>query len=195
MESTGIKKPVRIGLTGAGGTGKGTLGQALARKAGLTFLPSHIQDTGQAMGFESYKDTHGLAGALAFQYAVMFGQIYQERALQLAGVGYVAERTTIDYIPYFLQRGIMRKDYVDPYIDTAFTWAQKAYDMIIYCPLDFAPDDGAPWKERDQAARERTDQAIYGFINRLTNVPVLVAHGTPVERLELARAFIEALAR
>lgn len=38
-------------------------------------------------------------------------------------------------------------------------------------------------------------QAIYEFINRSTNVPVLVAHGTPVERLELARAFIEALSR
>lgn len=192
MGDTGIKKPVRIGLTGAGGTGKGTLGQALAREIGLTFLPSHIQDTGQAMGMENYKDTHGLAGALAFQYAIMFGQIYQERALQLAGVGYVAERTTIDYIPYFTQRGIMRKDYVDPYVDTAYKWAQKAYDMIIYCPLDFAPDN-APWKERDQADRERTDQTIYEFINRLPNVPVLVAHGAPVERMKLARAFIESL--
>jgi len=36
----------------------------------------------------------------------MLGQIYQNRAYHIANKGYVAERTTLDYIPYFLDRGL-----------------------------------------------------------------------------------------
>lgn len=194
-----LKNPLRVGLTGAGGTGKTSLANALAINTGLVYLPSHIKNTGLALGMENYKDVQGLSGALAFQYSILFGQIYQERALQIARKGYVTDRTTIDYVPYFKARGIMRKDYVDPYVKAAIEWAQANYDLVIYCPLEnWQKGDDRPhqyggdtWRERERAAQEETDQAIYELWNQVARIPLLVVHGNPGNRLRLATAFVE----
>lgn len=62
----------------------------------------------------------------------MMGQIYQERAYKIAKIGYIAERTTLDYIPYSLNRDLHDPDY----LKTARNWAQETYG-IIYRPVEF----------------------------------------------------------
>ena len=176
---------IQLGFTGAGRTGKGTLAKEVAHKLGLTFLPSHIVDTGKMMRFTGYTDQDGFIEVTGFQFAIMFGQIYQERALQLAGLGYVAERTTLDYIPYFVQKTgknyppVMETAYLMP----AYQWAKENYTMIIHCPVEFRTEGGDPWKESDHEAQLTTDAIIQEYLNILRpTVRVLTVVGTPEER-------------
>lgn len=47
---------LRLGFTGAGRTGKGTVGKRMAEKLGLTYLPSHISETGKMLRLQGYND-------------------------------------------------------------------------------------------------------------------------------------------
>ena len=183
---------MRIGLTGAGGTGKGTLGSLIANYLEVPFIPSHIKDTGIAMGLEkSYKDVNEEARHLAFQWTIMMGQIYQERALQIAKLDYVAERTTLDYIPYFLGRNLD-----DPkYLHAAREWAARTYDLIIYLPVEFEAKDVVEnaWKERDIVEQMRTAEIIIKELSAMPEIDVLVARGSIEERFELVKSEIDKL--
>lgn len=183
---------MRIGLTGAGGTGKGTLGSLIANYLEVTFIPSHIKDTGIAMGLEkNYKDVNEEARHLAFQWTIMMGQIYQERALQIAKLDYVAERTTLDYIPYFLGRNLD-----DPkYLHAAREWAARTYDLIIYLPVEFEAKDIVEnaWKERDIVEQMRTAEIIIKELSAMPEIDVLVARGSIEERFELVKSEIDKL--
>jgi adenylate kinase family enzyme len=151
---------VRIALAGAGGVGKGTLGKKIAEYTWSIFIPSHIKDTGIMMGMSnSYQDKIGVDQELAFQHAIMFGQIYQERALQEAKLQYVAERTTLDYIPYYLERGFSPDA---AYVQAARKWAVENYDLVVYIPVEFEAQDKEEnaWKERDREKQERTSGII-----------------------------------
>jgi hypothetical protein len=181
---------MRIGLTGAGGTGKGTLGSLIAKYLGVPFLPSHIKDTGIAMGLtDSYKQEISLERQLAFQHAIMFGQLYQERALNIAGLGYVAERTTLDYIPYFLERSLNGLTY----LQTAREWAKTNYDGIIFLPVEFEAKDLVEnsWKERDRDAQERTGEIIEQEIMNNSINPVLTVHGSVEERFDQVKNWLD----
>ena len=184
---------MRIGLTGAGGTGKGTLGSLIAKHLDVPFLPSHIKDTGIAMGLNKiYKDVKDMGKQLAFQYAIMFGQIYQERAIQIAGMGYIAERTTLDYIPYFLGRHLDDTHY----LHTAREWAKSTYDGIIYLPVEFEAQDTIEnaWKERDSREQHRTSDIIKQelFSCGLTS-KVLCVSGSVEERFEQVKIWLDNL--
>lgn len=181
---------MRIGLTGAGGTGKGTLGSLVANYLGVPFLPSHIKDTGLAMGMtESYKQDISLEKQFAFQHAIMFGQIYQERALQIAGIGYIAERTTLDYIPYFLGRSFNAANY----LSTAREWAKNNYDGVIYLPVEFKAKDTVEnaWKERDRDAQERTGRIITDELELCGIENVLTVHGSVEERFGQVKEWLK----
>ncbi|KAI4453812.1 atp-dependent clp protease proteolytic subunit [Holotrichia oblita] len=171
------EKTMKIGLTGAGGTGKGTLGALIANYLNIPFIPSHIVPTGLTMGLnKNYKDVEQLDKHLAFQWTIMMGQIYQERAIQLTGFGYVAERTTLDYVPYFLDRNL-----IDPhYLNAARDWAQETYDGIIYLPVEFEAQDTMEnaWKERDRNAQKRTSAIIAKELECINPDRVLTVTGT-----------------
>ena len=183
---------MKIGLAGAGGTGKGTLGEKLAKHYDFVFLPSHIEETGRSFGMTSYRDGYDQMKAYAFQHAIMYGQIYQERAIEIAKLNMIAERTTLDYIPYFLQRrfplGTHKK-----YLDMARNWA-KTYDAIIYLPIDFKAQDAKEksWKERDPKCQMNTDCIIKIEIEK-SKVPFIEVRGTVEERLSQVTSWIATL--
>jgi nicotinamide riboside kinase len=185
-QPTAVYKPfdgrLRLGFTGAGGTGKGTLAKKVADKLGLTFLPTPLTEIGRRFGMLDFKDHRGQEDAIAYQFAALHAQIYQEKGLRLAGLGYIAERTSLDYIPYYVQK-VKLKTLDHVYQQTAFRWAEDAYTMIIYCPLEFEPQDGEAWKERDQADRQKTDTILCSWLNRIqTVVPVITVTGSITDR-------------
>lgn len=185
---TDTKKPPRIALAGAGGTGKGTIGRQLAAELKLPYLPSHIKDTGEAMGLLNSFWDEGSTGALAFQWAILIGQIYQERALILTGQGYVAERTTLDYLAYFIKKDLDRqapKAWV-LYRAAAVGWAAETYDTVFHCKPDFTPCDGDTWRERDPKSRQETDYFIRNYFQYL-KCPVITLDGGPEQRIRMAR--------
>lgn len=176
---------MKIALAGAGGVGKGTLGKLIADHYGIPFLPSHIKDTGIAMGLNTgYNDNVSSEIQFAFQNAILFGQIYQERAINIANLGYIAERSTLDYIPYYTNRGFDVTD-DDIYLSIARNWAKETYDCIIFVPQEFeAKDlDKNSWKERDKAQQSRTERIIKEELVRAGNNTLHVS-GTPEERFE-----------
>ena len=179
---------MNIALAGAGGTGKGTLGKALAYTLKAVFLPSHIKDTGLMLNMmNSYKDEIGKEQELVFQHAIMFGQLYQERALQIAGLDYIAERTTLDYIPYYLVRGLSPDA---PYVTAAREWAKHNYDFVVYLPVEFEPQDKEEnsWKERESAEQERTSSIILEELTAL-NIPTITVTGSVTDRLHQVLSF------
>lgn len=183
---------MKIALAGAGGTGKGTLGQMLACHYGLTFLPSFIKETGVSMGMiNSYNDVKDESQHIAFQNTIMHGNIFQQRALELAGLGFVAERTTFDYIPYFLERGLEDQKY----LDMARSWGKEAYDLIIYVPIEFEPSSHDlsvnSWKERDSSKQSRTDRIILQEISDHCPEKMLIVSGSARERFVQALRHID----
>ena len=170
---------MKIALTGAGGTGKGTLGKALAETLQVPFLPSGIKETGSFFfGMESYKDISKEKEEV-FQYTILANQIGQERAAGLISCSYVAERSTLDYILYYVQRGLTDKNY----IDKAIEWATN-YDLILYTPADdFVPADKGTnsWRQRDLDERIETDRILKSYLQMFDNVVTIT--GDPEKRL------------
>jgi hypothetical protein len=172
---------MKLAFVGAGGVGKGTLGSLLAKFLNIPFIQSHISETGQAMGITgSYKNTVSEKQAFAFQWTIMMGQIYQERSLNIAKVGYVAERSTLDYVAYFLRRGL-DDGY---YLKTAREWARN-YTGLIFIEPEFTPTDTVvnSWKERDPEDQKETTRILRKeIVDHYPGVVLFVA-GTPEERL------------
>lgn len=171
---------IKIALAGAGGTGKGTLGVKLAKELNRVFIASHIFDTGKMLNMEDYMDKPDKY--LAYQYAIMFGQIYQERALQIAGVDYIAERSVYDYIPYFLEKGLEDMGY----IQTILKWGASAYDLIIFLEPEFTPPDKVEnsWKEREDKNRLKTSETIKEWLSIGYHGKVIYPSGNTEQRLK-----------
>lgn len=188
---------LRLGFTGAGGTGKGTLAKMVADYANLTFLPTPLAEIGTRFNMKDFKDHKTKDDVIAYQFAALHGQIYQEKGLQLAGLGYVAERTSLDYIPYWARKRLsVTAELNDVYVQTAVKWAIENYTMIIYCPPEFFPADGQTWKERDPKDQAYTDEVIRGlFVYVQDHVPIVRVKGTPDERFKQVIAGLEAYVR
>ena len=91
---------MRIAMSGAGGTGKGTMGKLLADKLGLPFLNSPGTKIGQDLGMATYRSADEQT-QIIMQHAYLYGIIYQEIGALAAGDGYVSERSALDVIPYY----------------------------------------------------------------------------------------------
>ena len=181
---------MRIALAGAGGTGKGTLGKMIAEHLNVPFIPSHIKETGQTMGLiDSYKSNVPWSKQMAFQWAILMGQIYQERSLTMAGQSFVCERSTFDYIPYFLNRDFEDQDY----LNTARNWGRSKYDALIFLPYEFeSPDtETNTWRERDPEEQQRTSNMIADEILRYYRGKLLTVTGTVEERFKQYLQFYE----
>jgi len=66
---------LRLGFTGAGGTGKGTLAKMVADYANLTFLPTPLAEIGTRFNMKDFKDHKTKDDVIAYQFAALHGQI------------------------------------------------------------------------------------------------------------------------
>lgn len=180
---------MRIALSGTAGSGKGTLGSALASSLQLPFIPSGIKETGELLfHMQSYTDLVDKGDENLFQYSILANQIGQERAAMICSGGFVAERTVIDYLAYYEQRGLLQEN--GRYALAILEWAAKNYDLIIYTSANFEPadKDSNIWRQREPAKRSEIDTLVYKYLCGFDNV--IKVHGTPTERLNTAFDYV-----
>ena len=161
----------KIGLCGAGGTGKGTFGKKLAEvleKKDDVLLSklyaSPVQRVGRAL-FPQAKNFADFSPErrMLYQYAILGAQTEIELNADDEGFADICifERTFFDYLAY---ANGLNEDWQEEYEDAVLNaYYKDPYDIIFYFPADdFAPQDtaDAAWKERDQESREKTDRIL-----------------------------------
>ena len=165
----------KIGLCGAGGTGKGTFGKKLAEvleKKDDVLLSklytSPVQRVGRALfpQAKNFADFSPKDRAL-YQYAILGAQT--EIELNADDEGFVDicifERSLFDYLAYANDLDeAWQEEYEDAVLNAYY---KDPYDIIFYFPADdFVPQDtaDAAWKERDQESRKKTDQILQDIL-------------------------------
>lgn len=165
----------KIGLCGAGGTGKGTFGKKLAEvleeKGNILFsklYTSPVQRVGRAL-FPQAKNFADFSPEdhILYQYAILGAQMELELNASEEGVADVCifERTFFDYLSY---ADDFDEEWQEKYEDAVLNaYYKDPYDIIFYFPAnDFVPQDtaDASWKERDQESRKETDRILQDII-------------------------------
>ena len=136
----------RIALSGSAGTGKSTLGRALAERAGVPFIEEgHATCLARGRGL----DLHTLSRDGLGELIVELWDEQQQRERECAR-GFVADRSSIDFAAFWLHYGL----YYDEKATRAFiermVAASASYDRIALCPWrESTPGDGVrstnPW--------------------------------------------------
>lgn len=160
---------MNIALSGAGGTGKGTLAKIFAKKYNYTVLESKTQEIGEALNIKKYNVSNKNVGT-TFQWSTMFAHLSQDKAARLFKVNSISERCLWDCIPYFLEKELTDQQYLDYIMKETV----KLYDLIVYVPIKFNNTEenieNNPFKERDPRCKANTDNVIRGYcIDKLLN--------------------------
>jgi len=192
---------LRIAFAGAGGVGKGTLGEMLTKELDGIFIPSHISETGKMIGLkDSFLDNPSDELRITYQWSIMIGQMYQERAATLSTrQALIFERSVVDYLGYLLnykENDILKER--DRYIEIVTEWTKVSYDVIIYMKPDFTPLDSKvnTWKERGEG-RGRTGEIILSYLKFIKSsgarFHLLEVGGSIEERFDVIKNFIKSI--
>jgi deoxyadenosine/deoxycytidine kinase len=184
-------KQYSIAFAGAGGVGKGTLGNSLSHELNIPFIPSSIQNVGKLLCplSKNFNDMYA-EKKIIFQYCSVMSQIQNERLIANNHYSFIAERSVIDFIPYF--ESVFKNSKYDYYCHEykmmiVSYLKQFPYDLIIHIPIEFNPslDDLKmnSWKERNNELRINTDNGIIQLLKEYSYNYITVS-GTNEERLQ-----------
>lgn len=165
---------LRIGFTGAQGSGKTTIAEYVINKYGFKY--SYINQTRKVI-----KTIYGGSlekarkDAIEFQNTLINKKLFWER--RHSKYGYVTDRTTIDNIAYYLAYSESpNAPEALKYIDKGITHARKSYD-IIFClsPILNTPDD--PLSPPDTLEKFKLYYIILGLLSLVQSTnPELVKY-------------------
>jgi len=170
-----------IAFTGAGGTGKTTVAEAVRFN-----VPSYVDYLRKEFyGLDArYGDLTDPEEILRFQYGILFAQFAAEKIykdfypnIKIMPI----ERSSIDYGAYMLNQIEKYSDQektlsiAKNYVNTCIDHANTAYDAIVYFPIGkFVPSDKeGSSKERDEDSILKTDKYINHILKKV-DVPVLI---------------------
>ena len=176
---------MKIGLCGAGGTGKGTLATALSQELKIPMISSSVEWVGKTLNpsSDNYSKITDEA-RVVFQVTSVMVQAQSERLYE----SFVTERTILDYLAYAYQ---FMPGYYQDYDDLVMRLlTQNPYDVVFYLPIEFEPKDESSWKERSDTRKE-TDRFLYNLLFE-TNLSVTAEelHGTVEERVKQAKDYL-----
>lgn len=142
---------LRIALSGSAGTGKSTLGQALARELGLPYIAEGMRRRLEA-GLDLHSLDHGQFRALLWE--LWQEQVQAEDAAVAAHGGFVADRSPWDFAAFWLHyRFASDRQETERFFATARARA-AALDRVLLLPWGVLPlqADGVrnsnPWLQR-----------------------------------------------
>lgn len=190
----------KIALCGAGGTGKGTLMKTffeMYKPENILPIPSPVKPISNlldpyAMDFKDFTREN----KVLMQYCTLASEMNAERIIDNSGFGFVAERSVIDFLPYFAKLGF-KGERMRAYAGFVARYLRKnPYDLIVRTKIEFEPDDTKEhsWKERDAEDRKETEHYLNKwFYEHKMDIPVVVVSGTPEERAQQIMQKLEEL--
>lgn len=140
-----------LALSGSAGTGKSTLGRALAERLGVPYLPE-----GMRARIEGGLDLHSLdhEGLRALVRSLWDEAREAEEAARQRAGGFIADRSSVDFAAFWLHYGFTDDS------DASAAWFQETlghaqrYDGVVLLPWGVLPlvADGVrssnPWTQR-----------------------------------------------
>jgi adenylate kinase family enzyme len=89
---------MRIGISGAAGTGKTTLAQNLAAKLGLPLIPDFVEEVLREHGKDSWRGINDTRIRHTIRMTALERKIAAEREAE----AFVSDKTVVDYLAYWL---------------------------------------------------------------------------------------------
>lgn len=146
-----LERPPRVALSGSAGTGKSTLGAALARRLDVPYLPEGMRARIEA-GLDLHTVGHTALRALVEE--LWEEQVAAEAAAVAEHGGFVADRSPVDYAAFWLHYHF-HEDHAATEAFFARTLGHlDAYDRVVVLPWGALPlvDDGvrspSAWVQR-----------------------------------------------
>lgn len=172
---------MRIGFTGAQGSGKTTLAKLLEQDRSVQFVPSTARIAMQS-GYKINTEADPLS-----QLLTTVSRFTAEQ--DAIGDIIVSDRTLLDslaYTTYQFNHVWQGQDRNDFYMQTSFDFVADAmlrYDYIFYFPPYFAPEDDGV-RSADLEYQAEIDANIVLLIQEMNLRVYTVPHLSPLKRLE-----------
>ena len=179
-------RPPRLGLSGSAGTGKSTLGRALAAALDVPYLPEGMRSRLEA-GLDLHSLTHAALQALVEELWEEHCAA-EDEASRVAG-GFVADRSAVDFAAFWLHYRFTEDAPATARFFSSTFGRLSVYDHIVLLPWGVLPlvADGVrtsnPWIQRHFQA------TVEGLLFREVAAPQLLVL-PPVQSLSERVAWI-----
>ena len=153
-------------LTGAGGTGKTTLAEAISKQHGLPLVKSISREVMAKHGIAREDDQLKMTDQARWEMQVDIQNAYWDSVKDLDN--YVADRTALDHLCYVLMKSWQKLD-----IDLMEELEDRVFDqfsaatLIIHTPTGIfvpPPDEGPGARTSDPVQREFFDRICKGYL-------------------------------
>lgn len=157
----------RIAISGSAGTGKTTLGRALAERLGVPFV-----EEGMRRRIEAGFRPHGYG---AREWAILMRELWDEHrsAEDAATEGFVADRSSLDFAAFWLHYGLHEDvEATERFVEEMRAHAER-YDRIVLLPWGAIPlvDDGV--RSTNRWTQLRYHSILEGLLERLVPAQVV----------------------
>lgn len=183
-------RPPRVALSGSAGTGKTTLGRALASALDVPYVPEGMRDRLEA-GLQLH--TLGRDGLRALVRELWHEQQAREAAAVRAHGGFVSDRSPVDYAAFWLTYRFTE----DPAATAAFfaetLGAVDRYDRIICLPWGVVPLHADGVRTSDPWVQRAFQATVEGLLTREVPEARLALLPTVVEGVDARVAWVRDL--
>jgi len=180
-QSVGSTKPaLRIALSGSAGTGKTTLGRALADQLGIPFI-----EEGMRARLEKGLDIHTL-DVRGLRSLVRELWLEQREAQEAAGEAFIVDRSSLDYAAFWLHYNLYEEHAQTDEFFAELRASTEHYDRILLFPWGALPIEADGVRATNQWLQLRFQTILEGLLDRY-------AAGAQVSRVPAASDFDERL--
>ena len=183
-----IRRGLRVGFTGAGGTGKTTSALFIANEFGIPVSKSasRIIYEAKEISEEDVRTTYSNEQKWELQKEILNIKIENDR-----GYTYVADRTVLDHYAYGLSycSGFLNNDQFTWFDEIIHNLMLSTYSHIFYFPWGFwTPDKSDGIRQDRMSWQSQIDAIIVGYLHRW-GIPAIIV--PQMEGIEGRNEFIK----